>query len=91
VSGIFSDQRRAVAAVQPLVTEPWRHRCSAASSDWDRGARSPAALVPRVLVTDKLGSYAAARRRVLRSAEHRQSKYLNNRAENSHQPTRQRE
>jgi putative transposase len=47
--------------------------------------------VPRVLVTDKLGSYAAARRQVLRSVEHRQSKYLNNRAENSHQPTRQRE
>ena len=47
--------------------------------------------VPRVLVTDKLGSYQAARRRVLRSVEHRQSKYLNNRAENSHQPTRARE
>jgi putative transposase len=47
--------------------------------------------VPRVLVTDKLGSYQAARRRVARSVEHRQSKYLNNRAENSHQPTRQRE
>ena len=47
--------------------------------------------VPRVLVTDKLGSYASARRRVLRSVEHRQSKYLNNRAENSHQPTRARE
>ena len=47
--------------------------------------------VPRVLVTDKLASYAAAWRRVLHSAEHRQSKYLNNRAENSHQPTRQRE
>lgn len=31
------------------------------------------------------------RRRVLRSVEHRQSTYLNNRAENSHQPTRQRE
>jgi putative transposase len=46
---------------------------------------------PRVLVTDKLGSYRAAQRRVLRSVEHRQSKYLNNRAENSHQPTRQRE
>jgi putative transposase len=28
---------------------------------------------------------------VLRSVEHRQSKYLSNRAENSHQPTRQRE
>jgi len=47
--------------------------------------------VPRVLVTDKLRSYGAARRRVLGSVEHRQSKYLNNRAENSHQPTRARE
>jgi putative transposase len=47
--------------------------------------------VPRVLITDKLASYGAARRRMLRSVEHRQSKYLNNRAENSHQPTRARE
>jgi putative transposase len=47
--------------------------------------------VPRVLVTDKLGSYRAARRRMLHSVEHRRSKYLNNRAENSHQPTRARE
>lgn len=47
--------------------------------------------VPRVLVTDKLRSYAAAHRRLMPSVEHRQSKYLNNRAENSHQPTRQRE
>jgi putative transposase len=47
--------------------------------------------VPRVLVTDKLRSYAAARRDLMSSVEHRQSKYLNNRAENSHQPTRQRE
>jgi putative transposase len=47
--------------------------------------------VPRVLVTDKLASYGVAHRRLIRSVEHRQSKYLNNRAENSHQPTRQRE
>jgi len=47
--------------------------------------------VPRVLITDKLGSYQAAQRRVLRSVEHRRSKYLNNRAENFHQPTRHRE
>ena len=46
---------------------------------------------PRVLITDKLGSYQAARQGGLRSVEHRRSKYLNNRAENSHQPTRQRE
>jgi len=47
--------------------------------------------VPRVLVTDKLRSYAVAHREVMPSVEHRQSRYLNNRAENSHQPTRQRE
>ncbi|ANS63627.1 IS6 family transposase [Streptomyces lincolnensis] len=47
--------------------------------------------VPRVIVTDKLRSYGAAHREVMPSIEHRQSKYLNNRAENSHQPTRQRE
>jgi putative transposase len=47
--------------------------------------------VPRVLITDKLGSYGAAKREVLPSVEHRQHRYLNNRAENSHQPTRQRE
>lgn len=46
---------------------------------------------PRVLVTDKLRSYGVAHRELMRSVEHRQSKYLNNRAENSHQPTRQRE
>jgi putative transposase len=47
--------------------------------------------VPRVIVTDKLRSYGAAHREVLPSVEHRRSKYLNNRAENSHQPTRVRE
>ena len=46
---------------------------------------------PRVLVTDKLASYGAAHRVVMPSVAHRRSKYLNNRAENSHQPTRQRE
>jgi putative transposase len=47
--------------------------------------------VPRVLVTDKLASYKVAARELMASVTHRQSKYLNNRAENSHQPTRQRE
>jgi putative transposase len=47
--------------------------------------------VPRVIVTDKLGSYGAAKREILPGTEHRQHRYLNNRAENSHQPTRQRE
>jgi putative transposase len=47
--------------------------------------------VPRVVVTDKLRSYGAAHREVMPSVEHRSHKRLNNRAENSHQPTRQRE
>jgi transposase-like protein len=47
--------------------------------------------VPRVIVTDKLRSYGVAQRRLLPGVEHRQSRYLNNRAENSHRPTRRRE
>jgi putative transposase len=47
--------------------------------------------VPRVIVTDKLKSYSAAKAEVMPSVEHLQQKYLNNRAENSHQPTRLRE
>jgi putative transposase len=47
--------------------------------------------VPRVLITDKLKSYGAAKREMLPGVEYRQHRYLNNRAENSHQPTRQRE
>ena len=48
-------------------------------------------VAPRVMITDKLASYAAAKRTVMPSVEHRQHKGLNNRAENSHQPTRRRE
>ena len=47
--------------------------------------------VPRVIVTDKLRSYGVAQRQLLPGVEHRQSRYLNNRAENSHRPTRRRE
>jgi putative transposase len=47
--------------------------------------------VPRVIVTDKLQSYGVAHRKLLPKVEHRQSRYLNNRAENSHRPTRRRE
>ncbi|MFC9769579.1 DDE-type integrase/transposase/recombinase [Rhodococcus jostii] len=46
---------------------------------------------PRVLLTDQLASYGIAHRTVMPSALHRQSRYLNNRCENSYQPTRQRE
>ena len=46
---------------------------------------------PRVMVTDKLGSYSAARRQIMPGVEHRAHKGLNNRAENSHLAIRRRE
>jgi putative transposase len=46
---------------------------------------------PRVMITDKLRSYGAARAKMGFRVEHRQHKGLNNRAKNSHQPTRRRE
>jgi putative transposase len=49
------------------------------------------AYVPRVIITGKLTSYGAAKREVLPGVKHRQHRCLINRAENSHQPTHQRE
>jgi len=46
---------------------------------------------PRRLITDKLRSYAAAHRTAMPSVIHSTRQYENNRAEVSHQPTRQRE
>jgi putative transposase len=46
--------------------------------------------VPQVIATDKK-SYSAAKAELMPSVEHLQQKYQNNRAENSHQPTRLRE
>jgi putative transposase len=48
-------------------------------------------ITPRALTTDKFASYGAAKREIMPSVEHRQHRGLNNRAENSHQPTRRRE
>ena len=47
--------------------------------------------VPRVMITDKLRSYGAAKRDLAPSLEHRSHKGLNNAAEVSHKPTRRRE
>src|ERR1044071_903522 len=46
---------------------------------------------PRVLITDKLASYGAAKKEITPGVEHRRHKGLNNRAENAPQPTRRRE
>ncbi|MGY0071919.1 IS6 family transposase (plasmid) [Streptomyces sp. QTS137] len=66
-------------------------RDKAAARRFFRHLMKKTRVVPRVVVTDKLRSCRAAHREVMPSVEHRCHKGLNNRAENSHQPTRQRE
>jgi putative transposase len=48
-------------------------------------------VLPRVMITDKLRSYRKAHRILCKSVEHRPHKSFNNRIENSHQPTREKE
>jgi len=66
------------------------HNANSSISPWNLRLKKHGR-APRVLITDKLKSYAAANRALGISVEHRQHKGLNNRAENSHQPTRVRE
>jgi putative transposase len=68
-----------------------RRRDKTAAKKFFRKLLKRCRYVPRVIVTDRLKSYGAAKRELLPGVEHRQHRYLNNRAENSHQPTRQRE
>ncbi len=75
VLDILVQSRRDTRAAKRLLCKLLKRQCRA----------------PRVMVTDKLASYGAAKRAVMPSVEHRKHKGLNNRAENSHQPTRRRE
>ncbi len=75
VLDILVQSRRDMRAAKRLLRKLLKRQCRA----------------PRVMITDKLASYGAARRQVMPSVEHRKHKGLNNRAENSHQPTRRRE
>ncbi|MDO0924136.1 IS6 family transposase [Streptomyces sp. TG1A-8] len=67
--------RRDTAAARRLFRKPLKKTCP----------------VPQVVVTGKLRSHGAAHHEVTSCVEHRPHKGLNNRAANSHQPTRQRE
>ena len=61
------------------------HRNAQAAERFVRKLLTGLQRVPRVIVTDMLASYEVAHRQAMPSVEHRRSKYLNNRAENSHQ------
>ena len=75
VLDILVQSRRDTQAAKHLLRKLLKRQCRA----------------PRVMITDKLASYGAAKRAVMPSVEHRKHKGFNNRAENSHQPTRRRE
>lgn len=77
-----------IRATIDILVHPRRDRWAACASFASYCTQLRA---PRVIVTDKLWSYAAAKRMILPEVEHRQSRYLNNRAESSHQPARVRE
>ena len=66
-----------------------RRRDKAAAVKLMRKLLKKQGFAPAVLVTDKLRSYGAAKAEIGLSARHEQR--TNNRAENSHQPTRRRE
>ena len=75
VLDVLVQSRRDKAAAERLLRKLLRKQCRA----------------PRVMVTDKLPSHGAAKKEVMPCVEHWHHKRLNNRAENSHQPTRRRE
>jgi putative transposase len=75
--------------VLDILAQSWRNK--KAAKKFFKKLLKGLRYVPRVLITDKLKSYGAAKREILPGVEHRQSRYLNNRCENSHRPTRQRE
>ncbi len=92
INGVQQYLWRAVdqnGAVIDILVQPKRDRIAA--ERFFRKLLRRVGRKPRVIVTDKLRSYGAAKRNVLPDVVHRQNRYLNNRAENSHQPTRQRE
>ena len=75
--------------VLDILVQPRRNR--QAAKKFFRKLLKGQRYAPRVIVTDKLRSYAAAKAELLPDVAHVQDKESNNRAENSHQPTRERE
>ena len=80
---------RAVEEDGDILVQPRRNRHAAVR--FFRTLPKNQRQVPPRLITDKLRSYSAACRTVMPSVLHCTDQYANNRAEVSHQPTRQRE
>ena len=85
----FADMRFRPAAFLDVLVQSRRNK--KATKRLLRKLLKKQGRAPRVLITDKLRGYATAKREIMPGVEHRQHKDLNNRVENSHQPTRRRE
>ena len=86
--GMASGGRARRAPQGPILVQSRRNKYTA--KKFFRELLKGVRYVPRTIITDKLKSYGAAKREILPGVEHRQRRYLNNRCENSHRPTRQR-
>jgi putative transposase len=75
--------------VLDILVQSWRNK--QAAKKFFKKLLKGLQYVPRVVITDQLKSYGAAKREMLPGVEHRQSRYLTNRCESSHRSTRQRE
>jgi putative transposase len=92
INGQFQYLWRAVdqeGEVLDILVQP--HRDKAADLRFFRKFMKGQGRSPRQIVTDKLASYSAANAEVMPGVIHVRDKGANNRAENSHQPTRERE
>jgi transposase-like protein len=79
-----------ISTASPLDIPVQRRRDRRAAARFFRSLLKGEGCSPRRLFTDKLRSYPAAKREPLPSAVHDTKPYANNRAELSHQPTRER-
>jgi putative transposase len=75
----------------PLDILVQRRRNKHAAQKFFRQLLKGLTYIPRVIITDQLTSDGAAKQAILPGVAHRQPRYRNNRAENAHQPGRQRE
>ena len=92
INGKFHYMWRAVdqdGEVLDILVQP--HRNKQAAKKNFRKLLHKLRYVPRVIITDKLRSFDAAKPEIRPDVIHIQDKGKNNRAENSHQPTRERE
>ncbi len=89
INGVVHDLWRAVdqhGAVLDLLVQDRRN--GAAAKRFFKRLLRGLRFKPRRLVTDGPRSYGVARRDLLPGVRHRTGRHLNNRAENSHRPTR---